>query len=223
MSNVQYFFATLTASSSRFLAGKLPARVAAFHDTKREQTGVRLVDSETPFVMVQDPVFEDKVEATKAQILRRPQDNVKLFNNGDGTFTVKASATFFENSVDGNNVARRLGLEVAQKLLNSDLFTMKVGGNGQGLVELEVSVTAVDPHERESIRGQEPAQVTDSLKIEEACGSCDGKGVCTTDHVDDFSACLTCGGSGKFTYGVELLECKNCNASRVPNCSKCCQ
>lgn len=173
MSNVQYFFATLTASKSRFLAGKLPARVAVFHDTKRKQTGVRLVDSETPFVMVQDPVFEDQVEATKAQILRRPQDNVKLHNNKDGTFTVTAEATFFENSVDSNTVARRLGLEVAQKLLNCDLFTMKVSGNGKGLVELKVSVTAVDPHERESIRGQEADQVTDSLKIQEACESCD--------------------------------------------------
>lgn len=220
MSNIQYFFATLTASKSRFLAGKLPARVAVFHDAKREQTGVRLVDSETPFVMVQEPSFENKIEATKAQILRKPQDNVKLFNNGDGTFTVKASATFFENSVDGNTVARRLGLEVAQKLLNSDLFTMNVTGNGRGLVDLEVSVTAVDPHKRESIRGQE---ATDALKIQEACESCNGKAVCTTDHVDDFSTCLTCGGSGKFTYGVELLECKNCDAPKSPNCSKCCQ
>lgn len=41
-----------------------------------------------------------------------------------------------------------------------------------------------------------------SLQIEEDCDCCNGTGLETTDHYDDYSPCMNCNGSGKLRWGI---------------------
>jgi hypothetical protein len=40
----------------------------------------------------------------------------------------------------------------------------------------------------------------------ETCTCCNGTGVCITNHIDDYSACMTCNGNGYHEYKEEAQD-----------------
>jgi len=61
-------------------------------------------------------------------------------------------------------------------------------------------------HEFASLKVAEAMLSNKATIVTEKCPCCSGSGKCEGQHYDDIQPCLTCGGSGKFTFEAKVAE-----------------